>query len=132
MSGPQVFLASSHHSLVDVDHGDKLGLLLEQLVEQGAVAPAKDQQVLLCIVLQEMTLTRLLNLLSHILFFFRYLNSFTHERMGVDEIGLGKVGEAVEDENVAEVEGGVDLDQLVGRPLREEQLLPSHLQQAVV
>ena len=79
-----------------------------------------------------MTLTRLLNLLSHILFFFRYLNSFTHERMGVDEIGLGKVGEAVEDENVAEVEGGVDLDQLVGRPLREEQLLPSHLQQAVV
>ena len=132
MSGPQVFLASSHHSLVNVDHGDKLGLLLEQLVEQGTIAPAKDKQVLLCIVLQEMTLTRLLNLLSHILFFFRYLNSFTHERMGVDEIGLGKVGEAVEDENVAEVEGGVDLDQLVGRPLREEQLLPSHLQQAVV
>ena len=47
--------------------------------------------------------------------------------MCVDQIGLGKVGEAVEDENVAEVEGGVDLDQLVGRPLREEQLLPSHL-----
>ena len=47
--------------------------------------------------------------------------------MGVDEIGLSKVGEAIEDENVAKVEGGVDLDQLVGRPLREEQLLPSHL-----
>ena len=37
--------------------------------------------------------------------------------MGVDEIGLCEVGESVEDENVAEVEGGVDLDQLVRRPL---------------
>ena len=52
-----MFVASSHDSLVDVDHGDKLGLLLEQLVEQGTIAPTKDQQVLLCIVLQEMTLT---------------------------------------------------------------------------
>ena len=46
-----------------------------------------------------------------------HLNSFTHKRMGVDEIGLSKVGEAIEDENVAKVEGGVDLDQLVRRPL---------------
>ena len=56
MSIPHVFLASPHDSLVDVDHGDKLGLLLEQLVEQGTVATAKDQQVFLCIVLQQMTL----------------------------------------------------------------------------
>ena len=47
--------------------------------------------------------------------------------MCVDQIGLGKVGEAVEDEDVAIVEGGVDLHQLVRRPFGKEQLLPSHL-----
>ena len=47
--------------------------------------------------------------------------------MGVDKIRLSKVGEPVEDEDVAKVEGGVDLNQLVRRPLGEEQLLPSHL-----
>ena len=52
-----------------------------------------------------------------IFLFFSHLNSFAHERMGVYEIGLCKVGESVEDENVAKVEGGVDLDQLVGSPL---------------
>ena len=65
--------------------------------------------------------------------------------MCVSKIGLSKVGEAVEDEDVAEVEGGVDLHQLekminmftkglcqkssnlVGGAFGEEQLLPSHL-----
>ena len=56
-----------------------------------------------------------------------HLDSFAHEVMGVGEIRLSKVGEPVENEDVAKVEGGVDLDQLVRSPLREEQLLPSHL-----
>ena len=46
-----------------------------------------------------------------------HLNSFAHEVMGIGKIRLSEVGEPVEDEDVAKVKGGVDLDQLVGSPL---------------
>ena len=44
--------------------------------------------------------------------------------MCVSEIGLSKVGEAVEDEDVAEVEGGVDLHQLKNAKHVEKRSLP--------
>ena len=44
--------------------------------------------------------------------------------MCVDQIGLGKVGEAVEDEDVAIVEGGVDLHQLENDKHVDKRSLP--------
>ena len=46
-----MLLAPPHYSLINIDHGDKLGALLEQLVEQGAVTAAQDEDFLVLVVL---------------------------------------------------------------------------------
>ena len=43
---PHVLLAGGNHHLVNVHHRHKLWLLLQQLVQQGAVAAAQDENLL--------------------------------------------------------------------------------------
>ena len=55
------------------------------------------------------------------------------ERVRVaDPIGLGEVDEAVEDEDVAEVDGGEDLNPLERRRSVEDDLLEAVLYESVV
>ena len=60
------------------------------------------------------------------------LLAVTHEIPGVGDVGLGQVDEAVQDEAVAEVLCAVNLHQLVGRPLGEEEFGPVVLYNPVV
>lgn len=52
-SSPHVLLAAPYHGLIDVDHGDKLGRLLKDLMEQRPVATAQDQQLFPLVVLSK-------------------------------------------------------------------------------
>ena len=46
-----MLLARPHDRLIDVDHGDELGVLLEELMEERPVTSAQDQHLLPLVVL---------------------------------------------------------------------------------
>ena len=70
-----MLLASIYDHFVNVNHGDKLRLLLEQLVQKGAVSAAEDERLLVLVVVL----------------------AVAHQVPRVGEVRLGQVDKPVQD-----------------------------------
>eukprot|EP00050_Salpingoeca_kvevrii_P017153 m.62251 g.62251 ORF g.62251 m.62251 type:complete len:443 (-) comp7394_c0_seq1:93-1421(-) len=98
------------HKLVNVDHRHKLGVVLEQLVQNAAVTAAKNEDILALVV----------------------LTAIASDGKSVGKVALGQVGVVVEEEHAAVLVRLVDFDVLEGRILLVEEPRKVVLHEAAV